>query len=84
MVSLPPPPFFLPFHGIDSSEEPIPALHILHPCGEIQDGILIQFSSVVQLCPTLYDPMDCNTPGLPIHQDPNVGLKAGGKGYDRG
>ena len=25
------------------------------------------FSSVTQLCPTLWDPMDCSTPGLPIH-----------------
>ena len=24
-------------------------------------------SSVTQLCPTLCDPMDCSTPGLPIH-----------------
>ena len=22
--------------------------------------------SVAQLCPTLYDPMDCSTPGLPV------------------
>ena len=28
---------------------------------------LIQFSSVAQLCPTLCDPMDCSTPGLPVH-----------------
>ena len=28
-----------------------------------------QFSSVTQLCPTLCDPMDCSTPGLPVqHQ----------------
>ena len=25
----------------------------------------IQFSSVVQSCPTLCDPMNCSTPGLP-------------------
>ena len=24
-------------------------------------------SSVAQLCPTLCDPMDCSTPGLPVH-----------------
>ena len=29
--------------------------------------ISIQFSSVAQLCPTLCDPMDCSTPGLPVH-----------------
>ena len=28
-----------------------------------------QFSSVAQSCPTLYDPMDCSIPGLPVlHQ----------------
>ena len=26
-----------------------------------------QFSSVTQSCPALCDPMDCSTPGLPIH-----------------
>ena len=31
----------------------------------------VQFSSVAQSCPTLCDPMDCSTPGLPIyHQLP--------------
>ena len=25
-------------------------------------------SSVTQLCPTLCDPMDCSTPGFPVHQ----------------
>ena len=27
----------------------------------------VQFSSVVQLCPTLCDPMDRSMPGLPVH-----------------
>ena len=27
----------------------------------------VQFSSVVQSCPTLCNPMECNTPGLPVH-----------------
>ena len=27
----------------------------------------IQFSSVTQSCPTLCDPIDCSTPGLPVH-----------------
>ena len=27
----------------------------------------IQFSSVAQSCPTLCDPMNCSTPGLPFH-----------------
>ena len=28
----------------------------------------VQFSSVAQSCPTFCDPMDCSTPGLPVHQ----------------
>ena len=28
---------------------------------------LVQFSSVVQSCPTLYDPTDCSRPGFPVH-----------------
>ena len=31
----------------------------------------LQFSSVAQLCPTLSDPMNCSTPGLPVHHQPN-------------
>ena len=27
----------------------------------------VQFSSVAQLCPTLCDPVNCSTPGLPVH-----------------
>ena len=27
----------------------------------------VQFSSVTQLCPTICDPMDCSTQGLPVH-----------------
>ena len=28
---------------------------------------VFQFSSVTQLCLTLCDPMDCSTPGFPVH-----------------
>ena len=28
----------------------------------------VQLSSVAQSCPTLCDPMDCSTPGLPVHR----------------
>ena len=28
---------------------------------------IVQFSSVTQSCPALCDPMDCSTPGLPVH-----------------
>ena len=27
----------------------------------------VQFSSVAQSCPTLHDPMNRSTPGLPVH-----------------
>ena len=30
-------------------------------------SIEIQFSSVTQSCSTLFDPMNCSTPGLPVH-----------------
>ena len=29
--------------------------------------LLLQFSSVTQSCPTLCEPMNCSTPGLPVH-----------------
>ena len=32
-----------------------------------QKGFSVQFSSVAQSCPTLWDPMNCSTPGLPVH-----------------
>ena len=36
--------------------------------------ISISISSVVQSCPTLCDPMNCSTPGLPVyHQLPEPG-----------
>ena len=30
-------------------------------------GALVQLSSASQLCPILCDPMDCSTPGIPVH-----------------
>ena len=30
-------------------------------------SFLVQFSSVSQACPTLCNPMDCSTPGFPVH-----------------
>ena len=36
-------------------------------------GIILfwhQFSSVTQSCPTLCDPMNCSTPGLPVYHQP--------------
>ena len=34
---------------------------------EAQAGIKIQFSLVAQSCPTLCNPVNCSTPGLPVH-----------------
>ena len=31
------------------------------------DQTSVQFSSVIKLCLTLSDPMDCSTPGFPVH-----------------
>ena len=52
----------------------------VHGCVHTQDTVkvaphgrslayssLVQFSSVIQSCPTLCDPMNHNTPGLPVH-----------------
>ena len=33
----------------------------------MQNLYSIQFSSVAQSCPTLWNPMNCSTPGLPVH-----------------
>ena len=35
------------------------------PC--LKKGLKVNISSVAQSCPTLCDPMDCSTSGLPVH-----------------
>ena len=43
-------------------------LHIIQFLRERRGGSMIGISSVVtQSCPTLCDPMDCTTPGFPVH-----------------
>ena len=37
------------------------------PSLSLRWGISVQFSTVAQLCPTLCNPMDCSTPGFPVH-----------------
>ena len=32
-------------------------------------GFSVQFNSVTQSCPTLCNPMNCSTPGLPVHHN---------------
>ena len=34
----------------------------------VSQSVSVQFSSVPQLCPALCDPMNCSTPGFPVHQ----------------
>ena len=34
---------------------------------ETKESEMQSVSSAVQLCPTLCDPMNCSTPGLPVH-----------------
>ena len=38
-----------------------------NPDGSKNDNNTLQFSSVAQSCPTLCDPMNRSTPGLPVH-----------------
>ena len=40
------------------------SLHLSH---SVAFSYIIQFSSVAQSCPTLCDPMNHSTPGLPVH-----------------
>ena len=34
---------------------------------QYDDEYSLRSSSITQLCPTLCDPMDCSTPGFPVH-----------------
>ena len=49
-----------------SGQEPtLPYFPLLNDEQILTDSV--QFSSVAQSCPTLCDPMNCSTPGLPVH-----------------
>ena len=52
-----------------SSNPSPPARHWQHssPSGDDQKCLSVQFSSAAQSCPTLCDPMNRSTPGLPVH-----------------
>ena len=60
-----PPPGNLPDPGI----KPRSAVSPASPGGLLTTSTTstLQFSSVAQACPTLCDPMDCSTTGLPVH-----------------
>ena len=55
--------FFIPHNGVSQGTEPSSLYSIS------------QFSSVTQSCPTLCDPMNRSTPGLPIHHQLPTSLK---------
>ena len=42
-------------------------LHLLHCRPILLPTVQFRFNSVTQSCLTLCDPMDCSTPGLPVH-----------------
>ena len=44
--------------------EGLTKISVLDPLPELRGA---QFSSVVQSCPTLCDPMDCSMLGFPVH-----------------
>ena len=51
-----------------SLENPkIPSFKLSSCVHETTACSLFQFSSVAQSCPTLCNPMNCSTPGLPVH-----------------
>ena len=39
----------------------------MYKCKHLCILYISQFSSVTQSCPTVYDPIDCRTPGLPVY-----------------
>ena len=43
------------------------ALSLLNAFLSCASWVSVQFSSVTKSCPTLCDPIDCSTPGLPVH-----------------
>ena len=45
----------------------IESFSVHHKLHNIVNQLSVQFSSVAQSCPTLCDPMNCSTPGLPVH-----------------
>ena len=49
-----------PYEGVDRACSP----HMKYKTGNFRS---VQFSSVTQSCLTLWDPMDCSTPGFSVH-----------------
>ena len=53
--------------GKESTCNAEPQVQSLGHEGSLEKGSSVQFSSVAQSCPTLCDPVNCTTPGLPVH-----------------
>ena len=66
-----PPPGDLPDSGIEPASPTASALQAdsfaAEPPRKPLGSTSVQFSSVAQSCPTLCDPMNSSTPGLPVH-----------------
>ena len=45
----------------------IQIMEIIHISSKKKNFAVLQFSSAAHSCPTLCDPMNCSTPGLPVH-----------------
>ena len=54
------------FDIITSPQEPQESQSLTQESQEVNQG----FSSVVQSCPTLCNPMNCSMQGFPVHQQP--------------
>ena len=54
---------------------PASVLRILSTSPSTSLLLSVQFSSVAQSCPTLCDPMNHSTPGLPVHQHSRRSLR---------
>ena len=48
----------------------LPGMHIPGPVSKLNIDHMFLFSWVAQSCPTLWDPMNCSTPGLPLQHQP--------------
>ena len=73
---------------MSSSEHlaPLSGVDVMAHCIFESAGYKVQFSSVAQSCPTLCDPMNCSTPGLPVHhqlpEDEMAGWHHGLNGHE--
>jgi len=55
--------------GLKSNIQKTNNMHIQCDLGKAAENTgMNTFSSLAQSCPTLCDPMDCSTPGYPVHQ----------------